>query len=45
MGIFKKDTIFVSNLPYSVEEKEVVALFKEFGVGVKSVRLPMNKAT
>lgn len=44
LGLIKQDTIYVSNLPYSCTEKDLVELFGDCGKMV-SVRIPENKQT
>ena len=42
LGLIKKDTIFVANLPYSVTEKDLQDLFNDCGK-ILSIRLPENR--
>lgn len=44
LGLIKQDTIYVSNLPYSVTEQDLQELFGDCGK-ILSVRLPENKQT
>ncbi|CDW73079.1 fha domain containing protein [Stylonychia lemnae] len=44
LGLIKQDTIYVSNLPYSVTEQELMELFNDCGK-ILSIRMPENKQT
>ena len=44
LGLVKEDTVYVSNLPYSLTEKELQELFNDCGK-ILSIRLPENKQT
>jgi RNA recognition motif-containing protein len=42
LGLIKEDTIYVSNLPYSITEKDLQELFGDCGK-IVSIRLPENR--
>lgn len=44
LGMVKQDTVFLSNLPPSVSEKEVRDAFSQFGA-IKDIRIPVNVHT
>ena len=44
LGLIKQDTVYVSNLPYSVTEQDLSELFGDCG-RILSVRLPENRQT
>lgn len=44
LGLVAEDTIFVSNLPETVGEREMKDFFKEFGK-IKDLKLPFDKKT
>lgn len=44
LGLVKEDTIYVSNLPFSCTERDLLELFGDCG-NLLSVRLPENKQT
>lgn len=44
LGLVKKDTLYVSNLPFSLTEKDLRDLFSDCGK-ILSVRLPENRQT
>lgn len=45
LGLVKDDTVYVSNLPYSCTEKDLLGLFGDCGGAIVSIRLPENKQT
>lgn len=44
LGLIKEDTVYVSNLPYSVTEKDLQELFNDCGK-ILSIRMPENRQT
>ena len=42
LGLVKEDTIYVSNLPYSCTNKDLLDLFGDCGT-IMSIRLPENR--
>lgn len=44
LGLVKEDTVYISNLPYSVTEKDLRELFGDCGP-ISSIRLPENRQT
>lgn len=44
LGLIKQDTVYVSNLPFSVTEKDLQELFANCGE-ITSIRLPENRQT
>jgi RNA recognition motif-containing protein len=44
LGLVKQDTIYVSNLPYSCTEQDLMKLFGDCGK-ILSIRIPENRQT